>query len=228
MQDVVAHLHERVSPYLRERVGAVARDLGGSAGITIQQQGALVRAASSDERAARCGQVEARLGTGPSIAAMEQLHPVVVPRVPEGDGWAAWRACATEVGFASSAAVPAPVARGISVALTLYSAVPGAWDPLALAEAHRHARLLAAEIAARLARPGEPPRGALEACLRLDRAIGVLMHCNGCTAQDAQTALLRASTADHVDLDQAASTVLRALTEDDSSFRPRALVAPGR
>jgi len=217
-----------LSPYLHARVTAAADDLGCSASITIQQQGAVVRAASSDERAAACDRVEARLGAGPGVAAMEQLQPVVVPFVPGAVGWSAWCARATEVGVVSCAAVPAPVARGTRVALTLYAGAPDAWDALLLAEAQRHVRLLAAEIAARLARPVERLRGAVEAYGRIDRAIGVIMQCNGCTAQDAQTALLRASTADHVDLDQAAGAVLRALTEDDAGARPRALAAPGR
>lgn len=217
-----------LSPYLHALVDAAARDLDGAASITIQQQGAVVRAASSDDRAARCDQVEARLGAGPCIAAMEQLRPVVVPRIPEGAGWAPWRARAGEEGFLSAAAVPAAVARGVTVALNLYSAAPDAWDPLVLAEAHRHARLLAEQVAARLARPAEPLRGVSEASVRIERAIGVIMHCNGCTAQDAQTALLRASTAEHVDLDEAARTVLQTLTEDEDAFRPRALPVPGR
>lgn len=215
-------------PSLRTLVEAAAHDLGGAASLTIQQQGAVVRAASSDERAARCDQVVARLGAGPGVAAMEQGRPVVVLRLADGTGWGPWRARATEEGFRSAAAVPAPVARGVMVALTLYSGAPDAWDPLVLAEAQRHARLLGAQVAARMARPVAPAPRVIEASVRIERAIGVIMHGNGCTAQDAQTVLLRASAAEHVDLDEAACTVLRVLTEDDDAFRPRALAVPGR
>jgi hypothetical protein len=217
-----------LSPYLHDRVRLAARHLGCAASITMQQQGAVLRVASSDGRAALCDQVATRLGAGPCIAAMEQLRTVVVPRVADGVSWSAWRARAAQEGFASSVAVPAPVGRGVSVSLNLYATREDAWDAAALAEAHEHARRLGGEVAARLDGPPlEELRGALDARLRIDRAIGVIMHCNACTVQDAEAALLRAGTADRVDLAEAARTVLRALVEDDAAFRPRALVVPG-
>ncbi|WP_258725599.1 ANTAR domain-containing protein [Cellulomonas sp. NS3] len=219
---------QELSPSLHEQVDAAARRLGAAASLTLQQQGAVVRAVSSDAGAAACDQVEARLGAGPCIAAMEQLRVVVVPRVREGCGWSAWRARAADAGFASAVAVPAPVAPGVCVALNLYSTREDAWDDAALAEAARHAQLLADELAGRLARPLARLHGTVDARVRIDQAIGVLMHCNACTEQDAEASLMRASTADRVDLAEAAGTVLRALVEDDAVIRPRELAVPGR
>ncbi|MFS0699538.1 ANTAR domain-containing protein [Cellulomonas sp. 179-A 4D5 NHS] len=212
-----------LSPYLHELVVQAAAHFGDhtQASITFAHHGALVRPASSDDRSARCDQVEARTGAGPCIQAMGQLHAVLVPRVLDAT-WVEWRAQATVEGFVSALAMPARVAPGLDVALNLYSRVTDPWDAQALADADTHAQGIADAIRARLDSPTQlmdiALREALSTRAVIEQAVGVLMHANACTPDEAMASLLEMSTGTDLDVEQVARFVLRTL--DVTTYLP--------
>lgn len=206
-----------ISSYLHDLAVGTARELGPDTqvSITFQHERAVVRAASSDERAARCDQVEANLGTGPCLEAMRELHAVLVARVDDGAEYPEWRRRVAEEGFVSAVAMPAHVAPGLSVALNLYSTLPDPWDARRLVEADRHVKRVAAEIQAHTSLTAEDAgtelQRALSARAMIEQAVGAVMECNGCTSQEALDVLLRSCEAGDVDLVEAARVVLSTL-----------------
>jgi len=195
---------------------------GTQASITLRHHGAYLRAASSDDRAARCDQVEALHGDGPCITSLEQRHPVVVHDVERLDRWEDWRAQAVAEGFTAGVAMPAPVVPGIDVALNLYAKAAGPWGERTLREADEYARRIAHAISLRvhLSNGPTPPAEGVgpEPAHRaagptvVEEAIGAVMHCNGCSADEALHILVSASRHRNVGLDEVAGTVLQALT----------------
>ncbi|GEA86119.1 GAF and ANTAR domain-containing protein [Cellulomonas cellasea] len=221
-----------LSPYLHELAVQAATHFGQhtQTSITFTYQGAVVRAASSDEPAARCDQVEARTGTGPCVQAMDQLHAVLVPRIPDdGDAWAQWRDQALAEGFVSAVAMPAHVRPGVAVTLNLYSGEPDPWDAQALLDADAHVQAVAVALRARLTEPvptlDREVRRALDARALLDHAVGVLMHANASTPQEVSEVLSRMSIEGDLSLEQAAVLVLRSL---EPSADVDALPTPNR
>ncbi|WP_225753046.1 GAF domain-containing protein [Actinotalea sp. Marseille-Q4924] len=109
---------------------AAAEELGSDThcSITVLRRGTLAHVGSSDDRAAHCDQVEVRSGEGPCVTAMEQLGGILVPDLHPETRWPAWRSAALVAGFRSSAALPAYVDEGTTVALNLYSDDLDPWD----------------------------------------------------------------------------------------------------
>src|SRR5215218_5203416 len=185
---------------------------GTQASIILRHHGTFLRAASSDERAARCDQVEAAGGDGPCIAALEQRHPVVLDHLDGLERWEDWRAQAAAEGFTAAAAMPAAVVPGIDVVLNLYTPSPGPWGERTLRDADEYARRIAHAISLRVhlsavpnpATDGVAPRPTDAAAPRptdavvtrptvVEEAIGAVMHCNGCSADEALDILVSAS-----------------------------------
>ncbi|MBX9244455.1 GAF domain-containing protein [Actinotalea ferrariae] len=106
--------------------------------ITLKHHGELRYVGSSDERAARCDQVEVAAGEGPCVTAMEVLHGVLVPDIQADERWPAWRDASLDAGFRSSAALPAVVDDVTTVAINLYSDRLDPWDqePLVAMDAY--------------------------------------------------------------------------------------------
>jgi hypothetical protein len=187
---------------------------GTQASITLRHHGTILRAASSDERSARCDQVEALRGDGPCIAALDQRHPVVVDDIDALDRWADWRVQAAAEGFTGAVAMPAPVVPGIDVALNLYSGSTGPWGERALRDADESARRIAHAISLRVHLSGAPTPSVEPVPTSpsvVEEAVGAVMHCNGCTAQEAMHILVSASRHRNVGLEEVAGTVLQAL-----------------
>jgi hypothetical protein len=98
-----------VRAYLDNFAQRSAAVLGGDfdVSITMQYQGAALRAASSNEASARCDRVETHTGKGPCIDAMNDLTTHLVPDLGAEDRWPAWRDQSLTEGYTSAVAVPA-------------------------------------------------------------------------------------------------------------------------
>ncbi|MFS0701686.1 GAF and ANTAR domain-containing protein [Cellulomonas sp. 179-A 4D5 NHS] len=183
------------------------------ASIMVQHEPTVLLAASSNEGAARCDRVEANTGTGPCLEAMLEQRVVHVPRIDEGNDWAAWREQATHEGYVSAIAFPAYVAPGLRVALNLYSIVADAWSSDALREAADLARRVAGTVHTRLKLAGEQATPDTRSAGELiDEAVGAIIVCNACTVQEALEAIRRTSAARGVEMHEAARAILWTLT----------------
>lgn len=217
-----------VSPYLDALAGRAAGLFAPhtEVSITLRHHGANVRAASSDDRAARCDQVENRLDDGPCITAMEQLAAELVPDVAAEARWAAWCAQATEERFASALAMPAHVAHGFSLAVNFYSSLPDPWQPRALVAADAFAQRVALAVSSRLQLATAAHDGTIaDPTTTVEQAVGATMECNACTAQEARDLLLETARVRGVALEVVAATILDALSHAE---RPGPLLDASR
>jgi hypothetical protein len=203
---------------LQEYATHAAAVLGADAeaSICIRQHGATLRAASSTDAAGRCDQAQAMSAEGPGIDAMAHLTIYVVPEIASERRWQAWRERATTERFRTAVAVPARVGDGTAVALGLYAHGQAGWDQRVLASAGAYARLVATTVRARIeaADVEEQALGLshdLSDAAAIERAVGVIMQTNGCTAQEAEQILGRASVRHDASRRQVAETILRAL-----------------
>lgn len=114
-----------------------------SCSVLVRLDGGLVRAASSDERAAACDDAEVRDRRGPCVLAMDQLAGVIVPDVDLETRWPEWTDAAKAAGFRSGAALPAYVGDGVVAALNLYSESVDPWDAEALVRADGYVQRVA-------------------------------------------------------------------------------------
>ncbi|MGW6131170.1 GAF and ANTAR domain-containing protein [Cellulomonas sp. NPDC055163] len=205
--------------YLDALALEVASSFGDTAGssITFRHHGAMLRVASSDEASARCDQVESRLHHGPCLQAMESQEAVFLPRIADDTQWPEWREQALHEGYVSAVAVPAPVAPEVAVALNIYFRSPDPWDDEMLAVAQEHARTIARAVQSRLvvltaAHAATEVRGAMGARVTVEHAVGAIMHCNACSADEALEVLRRTSVDVEVSLEVAARIVVGVLS----------------
>jgi hypothetical protein len=169
--------------------------------VSLRHQGRDRLAASSGPRPASCDQVEYEHGSGPCVAAMDELQIVLVGDVDREDRWQPWREAAQLAGFRSAAAVPAHVSEGAEIALNLYSESVDPWDPDTLLRADGFAQDVARTVGlclrvADLSRQVDDMRHALTARDLLNRAVGAVMATQGCSADEALEQLRR-TAADH-------------------------------
>ncbi len=225
-------LMDDVSPYLYSYAMRAATHFraGTQASITFRHHGATVRAASSDERSARCDQVEA-LTDGPCVAALDRSAPVLVPDLHAERRWTEWRSRAVAEGFTSALAAPAHVGPGMDVALNLYSQRRDPWDERAVCDADTFARRIAGAIGMRVHfSTDDPPQvyADLTGPQVVAQAVRAVMQCNACDRGEALDILLSASRHRNVDLEHVAATVLLALTGVAAGSEPRASQDAGR
>lgn len=201
------------------RAAAILRaDL--DATVTVRQDGVSVPAVSSTPAAARCDRAAARSRSGPWADAMEHHRVQLVAQVGHESRWPEWSGQTAQEGFASAVAVPAAVAPGADLALTLYSRSADPWDAGLLVAADGYAQLLAASARGRLTAagpvPAPPRRDELADAVTIERAVGAIMHTNGCSADEAHHILASASSNRNVPRREVAQQVLRALLEAES------------
>lgn len=160
-----------MTSYLDEHAVRAAEALGPGVetSITVRHHGATVRVASTDERAAACDQVEARIEDGPCVVAMAGLDPVVIPDVAAEWRWPTWTRTVLDHGFASVVALPAPVDTAVAVALNLYGPPGHPWEPAQLEAGRRAAEGAAGDLRGRLrtratARPRSWTRRSASSC----------------------------------------------------------------
>jgi len=215
-----------ISSYPYEFAIRAAAVLGSEleASVTLHEHGLSVRAGSSTDAAARCDQAEALAADGPCIDAMEQDTTLVVREIPQEPRWREWQEQVARERFVSAMAVPAPVDDDTAVALNLYSRTPDPWTPGLVRAAEAYARLLAAAVRLHMevAAVGESASGvysSMSDAKAVERAVGAIMHTNGCSEDEARRILLTACTNRNVTQREVAETILRALVLGDS---PRA------
>lgn len=187
---------DSLKAFLDELAGLAADevDRGLSCGIAIRLADGPMSVASSDDLAERLDEVQYSAGEGPGLDAISTGRPVEVHDLDMGEQWSAWRARGRENGVRKSLSVPLTAGDTTLGALNTYStsAVPFTdADREATARfATKAARALA--VAARLSEHTELASH-LEASLQargvVDRATGILMAREHCTADEAAVLL---------------------------------------
>jgi hypothetical protein len=185
--------------------------------ISLRHEGEDRLAASSSERSTACDLMEYSAGEGPCLTAMDELQVVLVPDVLTDTRWPAWNAKTREMGFRSSAAVPANVSAGADIALNLYSEQVDPWDRDALIKADGYAQDVARTVGlclqvARMAQQLADARAAVEARDVLNQAIGAVMASRGSTVEEALGDLRRTSMVRGLDVVDVARSVVRDIT----------------
>jgi hypothetical protein len=188
--------------------------------IALRHHGHDRLATSTGPRAASCDEVEFRSGQGPCVTAMDELQVVLVPEVAEDSRWPAWRSQTAQVGFRSSAAVPAHVAEGAEIALNLYSDRVDPWTADALRRADTYAQTIARTVGlclqvADLTDQVQDLEQAVAARDVINQAVGVVMATNGCTAAEALEILRSAGTNRNIDMVEVASALVHGVTGHD-------------
>jgi hypothetical protein len=194
--------------------------LGTECSIALRHRGHDRLVAGSGPRPASCDETEIRAGEGPCLTAMDHLQVVLVTDVGGDDRWDAWRSWTEEVGFRSSAAVPAHVTEGADIALNLYSDRVDPWTTDALERADAYAQAIARTVGLCLQVAGLTDQvHDLEQAVAVrdvvNQAIGVTMATNGCTAAEAPAILRSASTTRDVDMVEVASELVHGVTGHD-------------
>lgn len=187
--------------------------------VTVRQDGVSVPAVSSTPAAARCDRAAVRSRSAPWADAMEHHRVQLVAQVGQESRWPEWSGQTAQEGFASAVAVPASVAPGVDLALTLYSRSADPWDAGLLVAADGYAQLLASSARGRLTAAGPAPaprRDELADAVTIERAVGAIMHTNGCSADEAHHILASASSNRNVPRREVARQVLQALLEAEA------------
>jgi hypothetical protein len=212
-----------ISGYPSEFANRVSAVLGADleSSIAVSQHGAMVRAGSSTEAAARCDRVEALADEGPCVHAMKVLQVQVVPDLSAEVRWDRWAQQARTEGFRSSLAVPAQVVPGVAIALNLYSRDGDPWNPRLLTAADSYAQLIASTMSLRL-QVAELEDSAAGLYRRMtdaaaeERAVGAVMQANRCSEEEARHIIETASRNRNVSRRDVAETVIRAMLYPES------------
>lgn len=205
---IAGYLHE----FAVRSVAVLGRDVETS--ILLRFQGVSVRAASSNAAAGRCDQVEARAGRGLCIDAMDSGSRLVVWDLASATRWPEWQAAAAKEGFVSAAAVPAEVVEDMSLAINVYSRVDVEWteEVLQVIEAYAELAAAAVRLHLELARVGEDLDGLADGAAGVvERAVGAIMHANGCTADEARELIETSASNSELTQREVATTILGAL-----------------
>jgi len=227
-----------VDGYLEEfaRTASGALGMGTQCSVTLRHLGHDRRAASSDARAARCGNVAIAARSGPGLTALDEHRTVVGTEIGASARWLRWRAAALHEGFLSVVAVAADAGPGASIALTLYSEDRNPWSPELMGKAEVFAQQIARVMAlcltiadqARQITDQEIVSSDLQTAMAsrstIDQAIGAIMAQNRCSAQEGFDILRLASSHRNVKLRQVASELLRGISAAPAPgklFHPR-------
>jgi GAF domain-containing protein len=209
-----------ISSYPEEFARRAAAVLGADieTSVMVREHGVSLRAGSSSAAAARCDQAESMANAGPCIDAMDQHSALVVPVVAEAERWDRWREQALADGYVSALAVPAVVDDSVSVALNLYSRAPDPWTPELITAADGYAQLVGSMVRMHLdlAELEDAAAGLyrnMTDALVTERAVGAIMHTNGCDEDEARRILESASTHRRIGAREVAETILRALVD---------------
>lgn len=196
---------------------AVVADRTGSAAegaVHAHRRGADWLIASTGFRLARTGAAVDH--AGPWRAALRADEPLVLPDLREATGPDAepWRAGALRAGFRGVLAVPAPLHRGGTAALTLYLDEPGSCEPEVVRRAGGFAGEMASLIELHSTIPAREPAPSEAEAARLtwasvDHAVGVLMEVRGCDEEEARHVLEVLGASQGRTLEAVAASVVR-------------------
>lgn len=182
--------------------------------VTSQQGGR--RVASSDERSARCDELELALEAGPCVDAVDDLQVTVARDLQVEERWQPWTRQAQELGFRSVAAFPAQLRGDLRAALNVYSERPDPWDRDTLLRCDGYAQQLGAVVDLHqdvedLLRVQRRLQDALAAQTVVDQAVGAVMVTDRCDAPTALATLTTSARTHGVPLPEAARWALEAL-----------------
>ncbi|WP_407342214.1 ANTAR domain-containing protein [Pengzhenrongella phosphoraccumulans] len=237
---LVALLFESASVegYLEEfaRNAAGSIGLGIQCNVTLRDQGHDWRAASSDARTARCGDVALAAGSGPGLTALDERHSVSWSQIGSSDRWSRWRDCAVLEGFNSVLVVAADAGVGSSIALTVYSESRDPWSEEVTSRAGMFAQQIAQVISLCLQIAGLVRQiddrdtintdlaAAMASRSTIDMAIGVIMAQNRCSAKESFAILQRASSNRNIKLRDVAADIMGSWSDGEPKsgpFHPR-------
>lgn len=181
--------------------------------ITLRRAGHVRRAASSDDRAGRCDDVENEHGAGGCIEAMNELRVVLVPDLLSEDRWHEWTQTAITVGFRSAGAFPAYAGDGAEITFNVYSEQRDPWTRDSIVRADMYAQQIGLVMGLVLDLDALDAKlsafqDALAGQAAIDRAIGALMQSQRCTAEEALTLLRSAAGRRNTGLPDVAASIL--------------------
>jgi GAF domain-containing protein len=118
---------DNIEDFLQDLAVLAARSVaqGLSCGITLQRDGRLRTVANSDDRAARCDEIQYDQGTGPCLDAMRTREIILVDDLVEEERWGEYRTSVLAHGVRSSLSLP--LSDGTTGALNLYATRPRAF-----------------------------------------------------------------------------------------------------
>lgn len=195
------------------RLAAALVGTDGSCGITLIREGFPATVASSDDRAVRLDEVQYGLDDGPCLHAARTSEIVLIEDLALDDRWTKWRLHALENGVRSSLSTPLALDSSIAVgALNMYAATANVYgaEEQRLAQRFAGGASRAIDLAARISdqtRLVEQLRAAVISRSTIDKAIGIIMAQNRCSAEDAFAILRRASQNSNVKLSAVAAAV---------------------
>jgi GAF domain-containing protein len=203
--------------FLQDLAVLAARSVtqGLSCGITLKRDGRPHTVANSDDRAARCDELQYGQGIGPCLDAMRTGEIVLVEDLVAEERWGEYRAAVLAHGVRSSLSLP--LTDGTPGALNFYATRPRAFGETEREYAQRFAaeasRALA--LANRMARQSELTtqlEAALASRATIDQAIGIIMGQNRCDAEHAFGLLRAASQNRNVKLRTVATEIVAAVS----------------
>lgn len=207
---------DNVEDFLQDLAVLAARSItvGLSCGITLCREERPHTVANSDDRAARCDEIQYYQGRGPCLDAMHTGEVVLVDDLADEERWGEYRTSVLAHGVRSSLSLP--LRDGTSGALNLYADQPRAFGETEREYAQRFAaeasRALA--LAARMARQSELTtqlEAALASRATIDQAIGIIMAQNRCDADQGFDLLRAASQNRNVKLRTVAAEIVAAV-----------------
>jgi ANTAR domain len=204
-----------VESHLEALVIRASHHLGGGVhcSMILRHQGENRRVASSSRRSASCDDAENRVGSGPCLTAMDDLHTILVPDVHLDDTWPEWSRQVLASGFRSGAAFPVAIDAEADIAFNLYSEAPNPWDASTVLHADTYAQQAGDVMAlcldvARLTAAKAATDAGSAAVDRINQAIGVLMAQQHVDAGAALTMLTGRATDQGVDVLDVAAAIL--------------------
>ncbi len=209
---------DNVEDFLQDLAVLAARSVaqGLSCGITLKRDGRPHTVANSDDRAARCDEIQYGQGAGPCLDAMHTQEIILVDDLVEEERWGEYRTFVLAHGVRSSLSLP--LSDGTPGALNFYATQPRAFGETEREFAQRFAaeasRALA--LAHRMARQGELTtqlQTALASRAIIDQAIGIVMAQNRCDADQAFHVLRTASQNRNVKLRIVAAEIVTAVSQ---------------
>ena len=214
----LVELGETLESALEDFVLHAAYHLGADVecSISIRDARSSRRVASSGPRSTRCDEVEYAEGSGPCVAAMDNLSIQLVPEIATDDRWPAWQQASLAEGFRSAVAFAVHVGPRADAALNIYSDLLAPWDRDRIVRAAVYAQQLGLVLtfALQLERYQGTDGGlpdSLGAQAEIDRAVGAAMAVHDCSAAEALALLQAESIQEHLPLDDVARRVLREL-----------------
>ncbi len=213
---------DNIEDFLQDLAVLAARSVarGLSCGITLKRDGHPRTVANSDDRAARCDEIQYNQGVGPCLDAMRTCEIILVDDLVEEERWGQYRTSVLAHGVRSSLSLP--LSDGIAGALNLYASRPRAFGETEREYGQRFAaeasRALA--LASRMARQSELTtqlEAALASRATIDQAIGIIMGQNRCDADHAFALLRAASQNRNVKLRAVAAEIVAAVSRRTSA-----------